>query len=102
MRPPFSVTHTGNSLVYRYTDPYTYEEFDSPLPPHHPDMRCLSIGHDPRSTYGIGGVAIAFVTFPLGLPLMFLDRDVICRRCRKVLKVGTKWFGGNGKPKSVE
>jgi len=74
--------------VYHYRGTLTGDVVNSPLPPDHPQMVCLQQGHITSTKFGLLGILAAVFWFPLGVACCFLDRRVVCRRCRLVLDDG--------------
>ncbi|KAG2135454.1 hypothetical protein DEU56DRAFT_807108 [Suillus clintonianus] len=75
--------------IYHYQNPLTGEQIASLLPPNHPEMICLQQGgHTTETKFGILGILLAIVWFPLGISCCLLDRRVICTRCGKVIDHG--------------
>ncbi|KAF8237430.1 hypothetical protein L208DRAFT_1247542 [Tricholoma matsutake] len=43
--------------------------------------RCAQGLHDPSIKFGICGIILAVICFPIGLICLFLDTDRVCSRC---------------------
>ncbi|KAI0045963.1 hypothetical protein FA95DRAFT_1494719 [Auriscalpium vulgare] len=72
--------------VYYYRDPVTGVPYASLLPPDHPHSICLQQGrHVEQSRYGIAGIAMAVLLFPVGIFLCIHDKKVRCMRCGEIL-----------------
>lgn len=83
-------TGPGGGPIYHYQNPVTGQTVSSPLPPDHPAMQCLQQGrHVPGPThFGLLGIVVAIVLFPVGLLGLCIDRRVQCERCGEMLNDG--------------
>lgn len=87
---PGTTTSPGGGAIYHYQNPVTGQTVSSPLPPDHPAMQCLQQGrHMPGPThFGLLGIIVAIVLFPVGLLGLCIDRRVQCERCGEMLSDG--------------